>query len=577
MIVRHLYPVVSFAPTAHSGTATSPAERLLELFAALGRHATVAESPISLPITWVVPGAAVCDRGDERAARIRALIDARGDAVAVLGLTGAVDQWLLREEIEKSLEWSMSNTWSSGIEDAGANVEFLICGGADGERPEVLELYKTLSFPTLLRAEHLGRPYLATASSAEAIPLLPLGGNEPLTKNELSLRIKERIKNEPARRDALVLWIECPTDVTIALALLEQVQQESSRRGMTAARLDDAGAFAPIDFSLTAPSILQPKATRLAAIAELRARRGSMIATRRVLEAAAGLPVEGTSEHAPEDLSGFAWTQRTVTATMAGRAALAEEGLYALLEGGRFAGVYPDVSDRDLFAPASALVLPVERGVARAPRKRAGAVREEVHSCVSFESDISRGARSTLLIDEEQVQALIYNEYSIVTDHPALVMTQSLVANSRGEYLLLTEGLPIDGAEVHIEGRYRDGSGLSRTVTATPALTTRWAEAFEITIGPHIFSLVCLDNEARVVPWSVSWLSDPEPRLYLGTQMKLPGGRVSTSFTLLLLPTKLEGSLAERALSGNLPHEINDEIAAGRAATRRSLLVQQEG
>jgi hypothetical protein len=444
------------------------------------------------------------------------------------------------------------------------------------ERGETQAIYEGAAFRTLVRAEHQGLAYLATGSRDEAVPLLAVGGTAVPAKNELSARIKERLKEEPARRDALVLWIECPQDVAVAVAMLEQLARECNRRGTTAAPLSGPDVFAPVEHALVSPSVLQPPASKLATIAELRSRRGSMIATRRVLEAAAGSFEDDAKDDAPDDLNGFAWTERSVTATMAGRAALSEDGLYALLEGGRFAGVYPDVSEHDLMAPARAIVLPVNHGLVSAPRKRAGTIDDEVHSCVSFESEISRGARSTLMVDEAHVQALIYNEYSIVTDHPALVMTQSLVANSESDHVLLTEGVPIEGTEVRLTGRYRDGGRFERVVEPTPHLETRWSEAFEISIGKRTFALTCLDTEARVIPWSVSWLSAPQPRLYLGTQMRIPGGRVATSFTLVLVPSGIEGSLVEKALVGNLPHEIKDEIAAGRAATRRSLLVQQE-
>jgi len=455
--VRQLYPIVSFAPKAQSGVEDDPSERLLEFLAALERHAQTTGIAIDLPLTWVMPGASLCDRGEERSREIREKLQARGDAMGALGLVGSIDQWLSTDEIGKSLEWMLRNTWASGIEDAEAEVSFVIHAAADVDRDEVRELYKAVEIPLLLRVEYRGLPYLASASTEAAIALLPVTRHQPFAKNELSAGIRGRLKSEPSRRDALALWIECPSDVAVAVAMLESVQRETTRRGTVAARLTDTDTFGPIEASLTSPSVLQPPTPRLAMIAELRNRRGSMIATRRVLEAAAGSFEEEPDGNVPDELGGFAWTERSVTATMAGRAALTEDGLYALLEGGRFAGVYPEMSERDLLAPARSLVLPVERGLATPPRKRTNAIRDEMHGCVSFESEISRGARSTLLVDEEPVQVLVYNEYSIVTDHPALVMTQSLVANSAGEHVLLTEGIPFEGRDVRITGRYQIG------------------------------------------------------------------------------------------------------------------------
>jgi hypothetical protein len=502
--------------------------------------------------------------------------------IAVNGLTGAVDQWLSPEEVERSVEWTRTNTWATGIDDAGAEIACVLAAAADIARREVRTLYQDDALPFLVRAQRDGVQLLVNSAAERAVPIFHLVP-EPASKWEkgaVEKALRGAIKRAGGQDQQILLWIEAAEDPETTAELLNAAAAITAKRSWTAQAFDPAlPQGRSVGAGLSPAPVLQPPAHYLAALPWLRGRRSSMIAVRRVLEAAAGEPPDAVTSDddgaGSASDAGFAWTQRSVTATMAGRATIAEDGLFVVLEGGRLNGIYPAPENRSPAGSARALALDWAHGRVQVHSKGDAVLTDEVHGCVAFESEISRGARSTQLIDTESFQALIYNEWSIVTDHPALVMTQTLLANSNQHRVLLTEGLPITGPTT-LKGRYHDGSGYQRDVNPHSGLSTAWADAFEVTLPKMRFCLLSLSEDGSPHPWSVSWLGGSDPRLFFGAQIRVPADRMRTAFTLIITAGAFEGSLVEKGLIGTLPHEIRDEVAAGRAATRRSLLVQQE-
>jgi hypothetical protein len=542
-----------------------------------------------VPVAWRVPAAACADAdsaADAFRTSLARRVDDRGDRIVPMGLTGAPHVVLRVEEIGADVDWSVSNIWNTGVRDALRREPCLIApNGPETLRHDALASYGRAPVPVGLIGRGDDGSWITIVanddgSAARALPLLPgdsLGTGE-VTRRSLVRALRRRRVHA---RDLLAP--DTPVVLHLTIVTAEAASQAADVLEAAAA-VDAAGSWslahlAPGDgLAGSVPRLHSVDASDSGlevgvAATALRRRRTSKISTRRILELFAGSR-DDPAGHADDRAPGGSGTadreaetvppansRREFIASMLGRASLTGTTFEARFDTGRFCGLHE-----------RSLVSTTDRPAGHYLVTAKGRHGETVASCFSFETEVSRGLRIEAIAADEDalVRAEIRTEYAFVADYDGLVAGQHILTEGGSPddllYALATPVLRADRCDV--TGLFGDGSTYDRALSfATPELSLR-GEAFEIRDGDATRSLLALDPGGHPIPWSITALRDPEPRIVLGGRYRL-GGRSNRYVSLLLVPGDLTGELVRAALDGRLPKEIRAEIAGAAASERR--------
>ncbi len=541
------------------------------------------------PLAWRLPA----DRLDR--ALLGERIERYGDTVCPMGLTGAPNVRLHVSEIEAELAWATSNIWHTGVRDTfGFDPSLAVPCAPDGERRAGWDACRRSPVPTGLLVEAVDGGWLHIvagdqADESLALPVLRPSRVSPqtrATRRSLTRDVRRRLR--AAGLDASVgvpivisLDVDEPDGEETAVATLAAVGEASTSLGWTITtfeRHDMAKSARPRnerpEWFAGAPP-LPPDICEEAAW--LRRRRSSKINTRRLLELLAPEAPPEAPPDAPPDAPpvprdpGSAASpgtarrtdaaasrpghERVLVASMMGEATISGSNVSARFVGGRLCGLSGAVDPALPGEPTESLALFADGRVRAA----------SVESCVSFESDSSRGLRSESVVTGNSLEpvARIRSDYSFVGDYDALVASHlCLVEGATVRDTLCAIALPIAShRRCVVTGRFADGSTYDHHVlwTETGAL---WAEAFQIRDGETRYTIVPVTGDGRPMPWSVSILREPSRRLVVGGRYRL-GDRREHRISFLMMRAELDDRLVVRTLAGRVPRPIADEIAVG--------------
>jgi hypothetical protein len=536
-----------------------------------------------VPLLWMLPGAEIFDKSSDSATSLRQIVHQRGDAVGLTGLTGVADQLLRVDELERQLEWAVSNPWSTGAENRHAAIRWLLISEyADGRRHGTRKLYGESKHPLWLLCEHDGRTELILSSGSDRLPVAEVNAADLHGGKEAENVIRRAVRSATsgrARGAPVLLLITAGIDPHQTAECVQAASQILAARGnpsVLTALTDPPGPDSTPDSTpdrtpdrtgeatqlCGSRPLRQPRVETLEAVALLRSRRASRIGMRRILEAAAGEREYWTP---PKPQNGDP-TGRSIVASMNGEAALEGEGCAVLLDAGRFAGIWPAVSKITETVTARTIAYP-SAGSRRKP------VKDVPQGCFSFESDQSRGAHSTLALRWDAGEILCTTDFSLLLDFPALLLSQTTVVPPDSGLDLCTHGLPIGSDSPVVTAHFGDGS--SYTAGHETPDSYFWGEAFEISVGTMRLCVVALCAEGLVMPWSVHVRRRPQPYLFFGRQTgREHSGRETTS--LLVSPGGVGAEAIQSALSGKLPGSVRTELALSRAATAQAIAGLQE-
>ncbi len=527
------------------------------------------------PLVWRVPA----DRLDHSLLRDR--MQRFGDTVCPMGLTGAPNVRLHVSEIEAELAWAVSNIWRSGVRDTlRIDPPLVIPRAPDGARHETRAAYARSPVPTGLLIDADDGEWLRIAGqdrtgSSSGLPVLRPSSASSQTKatrrllaRDVRRRLRSAGREASSRSHAVVfLDLDAPDGEERAVATLAAMSESPAGGPAGTAweiiAFDPAGRPAPAGprdelrrWSAGAPP-LPPSICEKAA--SLRRRRSSKINTRRLLE----LLAPEAPMDAPPDARLAAGTgvapsapghERVLVASMMGDATISGTNIAARFAGGRLCGLAGAVDPEVPGEPTESLAVSADGQIMVAT----------VESCVSFESESSRGLRSESVVTGSSLEpvARIRSDYSFVGDYDALVTTHRLLANGATPLdTLFACALPItDHRRCVVTGRYTDGTTYDHEVlwTETDAL---WGEAFQIWDGERRHTLVPVTSDGRPLLWSVAVLREPSRRLVIGGRYAL-GDRREHRISFLMMRAELDDRLVARALAGRVPAPIVDEIAA---------------
>ncbi len=515
------------------------------------------------PLVWRLPA---CRMSREA---LQSRVSRYGDTVCPMGLTGASNVRLRIAEIEAELAWSVSNVWNTGVRDLlHFDPPLVLPRDPDGSRREARAVYGRSPVPVGMLVETGSGCSLRLAApndtGGHVLPVLLPSAAVLEAKGRRSLEREAHRRLRAAGHGAsaapLVIAIDLdrPGDEQRVIAIIATIGEAAEEAGWRIVTLEPAGMPRSglgdeepepwFSEALPLPPAVCEKA------ASLRRRRASRINTRRLLELLAQDP-PGGSGSAESRRAAHPGHERALVASMMGDATITGTNVAARFLGGRLCGLAGAVEPALPSEPAESLVRFGDGRVVLA----------SVESCVSFESESSRGVRSESMVREGPHGPLvrIRSEHSFVGDYDALIAShRCLVEGATRNDTLCAVAFPIaDHRHCVVTGRFTDGSTYDHHV-AWDEPEVLWGEAFQIWDGEARFTIIPVTGDGRPLLWSVSVLRDPSRRLVVGGRYPL-GDRAEHCVSFLIMRCEIDDELVVRTLAGRAPAPIVREVAAG--------------
>ncbi|TVQ26933.1 MAG: hypothetical protein EA382_04635 [Spirochaetaceae bacterium] len=592
--MRDVTLLLSVALYTDGDTAGSTADRIGTLCGILS------VSGLEAPVLWSAPAADLAAiASPSKPEVLHPLIDRLercGDRIAPMGLTGADHCALLIDEIRRDLEWSISNSWSTGTADTLDLRPVALCPIADPFRPEADTLYRSHPLP-VIRIATDARRVIAVAPDGVLPVVCGSRLARPVTGGALGRAIRRSAAaaaGSAASAPGVVVWAEPWIDASALSELISAyaslVARHRIRPAIPALTGEPAAADRTAPAERGAVAIPSHVAACVGArrLIGLRSGRASRLRTRRVLEAACGLGAI-IAQPAGEDSAcqtpppAF---RRDFIASMLGTAVIAGDQIAIAVADGHYCGVATDADLLRFDQPAISIATVAEA----APAGTASVAIETVESCFSFETESSRGLHIRSAVVTPDAAAELQTELTLVNGHDTLVMTRTIAVTAGGRIsTILSNGVPI-APDAVVSIRYSDGSGArvrpgGGDASGAPDLVTPLqGHSFTVEDATGAFTVVAVDTDGSPLSWTLSIGPDPTSdrrarrrnrrahgtplRAYIGGCVALRPRSVDT-VALLIAPCDRPNELQERALSDRLPHAVLMDIAAAAASTRR--------